>query len=89
MATQTTQRTVKRGYRSIQIHNRRLLARHAPGSQSTMRTAKGMGEVAGMRSVPRRGKDPWESMAETRRIELARSRRLTRLNPARGEATEN
>ena len=88
MAEHTTQRTVKRGYRSIQIHNRRRLALHAPGSQSTMRTAKGMGEVAGMRSVPRWGKEPWESMAEVRRIELARSRRLTRLNPARGEATE-
>lgn len=83
-----TERTVKRGYRSIHIHSRRLSALSAPGSRSAMRTAKGMGEVAGMRSIPRWNREPWESMAEARRIELARSRRLTRLNPARGEATE-
>lgn len=82
------ERTIKRGYRSIHLHSRSVAAAAAPGSRSTMRTAKGMAEVAGMRSIPRWNKEPWESMAEARRIELARSRRLTRLNPQRGEATE-
>lgn len=80
--------TVKRGFRSIHTHQRAAKAAKAPGSRSTLRTVKGMDELKGMRSIPRRGRDAWEPKSEERRALLAYNRRMRRLNVRRGENAE-
>jgi len=80
--------TVRRGFRSINTHKRAVRAAKAPGSRSSLRTVKGMDELKGMRSIPRRGRDKWEPQSEARRTQLAYNRRMRRLNHRRGESAE-
>ncbi len=80
--------TVKRGFRSIHTYQRTARAAKAPGSRSTLRTVKGMDELKGMRSIPRRGRDDWEPQAEARRARLAYNRRMRRLDMRRGESVK-
>lgn len=83
------QRNIKRGFRSIITSLRYPRELTAPGARSSLRTAKNMNEIKGMRSIPRRGQDAWEPAAEVKRISQARERRLFWRNPKRGEQVES
>lgn len=80
--------TIRRGIRPIHTHQKSAQAINSPGSRSSLRTVKGMDEVKGMRSAPRRGRDAWEPQAEAHRTLLAYNRRMRRLNVKRGESVE-
>lgn len=82
-------RKIKRGFRSIITPLRRPRELSAPGARSSLRTAKNMNEIKGLRSIPRRGQDDWEQAVEAKRIDLARERRLFWRNPQRGERVES
>ncbi len=79
-------RNIKRGVKPVHTARKQVAPDLTPGSQSSVHTVKGMSEVKGMRSVRRYGRDQWESGAESRRMMLARARRLRRQDPRLGDS---
>jgi len=80
--------TIKRGFRSLNTARQRPRVDRAPGSHSSLRTVKRMDEVKGMRSIRRWGQDEWERAVDEQRQARARSRRLSRRQPGRGDLVE-